>query len=144
MIKLVFNNGTEDTFLLVENVFEYTYNAIKTVLKITIREEDYTYEQFSSELKKCTGKLFAYDLREEEGETKEVLIGEYNGYDLGDYGFVANMINHKWNVDLSKEGSYEMRLKANEDATEGAYALIEELYNVIADLTAKVEALEAK
>ena len=107
MIKTVrFFNGKTQIVLEVENCFEYTYNAMKTVLKLTILESKQSYDTIS-ELKKCEGRIAFYE--DEDFKT------DYEGYNLGAKGFTANYMDGIFNIELAKESSYSVRLDKIEE-----------------------------
>ena len=99
--KITFNNGTEEKTLIVQNCFAYTYNAMKTVLKLDIAEADHSYDEIT-ELKKCEGKISYYE--------DDVLKSEYEGFNLGSKGFIVNCAEGNFNVEMAQESSYSIRL----------------------------------
>ncbi len=117
-MQIKFNNGTEEKALNVQNCFVYTYNAVKTVLKLIISESNHAYAEVA-ELKNCTGKICLY-----EGEE---LKSEYTGYNLGAEGFTCNYTNGTFNVELTHEGSTELRLSALESTIDDILAILETL-----------------
>lgn len=107
--QITFNNGTDEITLTVQNAFTYVYNAMKTVLKVVINESDHTYAEIA-ELKNCADKISYYV----DGELK----AEYEGYCLGNEGFNLNYKDGVFNVELTQETSYEVRLSRLENTTE--------------------------
>lgn len=118
MKQITFNNGTEDVTLTIQNIFAYTYNATKNVLKISVSEADHTFEEIA-ELKKCTGKI----VFTEDGSVKS----EYTGYKTGDRGFICNYAGGVFDVEVERESALDIRI----DIVDG---LIEELNEVLLEL----------
>ena len=116
MTKIKFNNGTTEKSLEVESIFAYTYNAMKTVLKIQILESKHSFEEVA-ELRKCVGKIKVYEVTD-----TEKLVGEYSGFTLGDKGFVsnykANGNDMMFDIEITQESSYEVRLESIESTIE--------------------------
>ena len=98
---ITFNNGEEDVTLTVQDVMSYTYNAMRTVLKIHVSEEDQSFAEIS-ELKKCTGRI-TYKVDDE-------VVSEYTGYNKGVKGFTANWKDGLFDIELEKMLEEDNRL----------------------------------
>ena len=126
MIKtILFNTGTEDVTLTVQNCFAYTYNAVKTVLKLNILEADHSFAEVSK-LKENKGTI----VYREDGEIKT----EYDGYTLGAVPFKCNYSNGSFDIEMDREDDTEIRLQQLESA-------VDELSGVVSDLAEALDEL---
>ena len=118
MEKLItFNNGEEVKEIAVTNIFAFTYNALKTVLKIQIEGAKASFEDIQSLAQNDGAITYLVD-----GEIKAV----YTGYEYGDAGLTINFdaLNDMFNVEIVQKGSLEERISACEDAIEALMGMI--------------------
>ena len=115
---ITFNNGEEDKTLTVTNCFAYTYNALKTVLKLTFSESDTSFTDVEA-LKQNTGDITYL----EDGEVKSVYIG----YAFAENGFICNYADGIFNVEITQTGALDRRVSACEEAIESLMMIIGEM-----------------
>lgn len=126
MKTITFNNGTEEITLVVQNCFAYTYNAMKTVLKLNIAESDHSFEEVSK-LKENKGTI----VYREDGVVKT----EYDGYTLGAVPFKCNYFNGcSFDIEMDRENNTEIRLQQLELA-------VDDLSGVVSDLAEALDEL---
>ena len=110
-----FNNGTEDIDLTVQNCYSYTYNAMKTVLKLTINETDHSFAEIE-QLKNNIGDI-SYIV---DNEVRSI----YSGYEYPDKGFNCNYSDGVFELELTQSGSLDVRVTALEEAVEAIMMII--------------------
>lgn len=125
MKTITFNNGTEEITLVVQKCFAYTYNAMKTVLKLNIAESDHSFAEVSK-LKENKGTI----VYREDGEVKT----EYDGYTLGAVPFKCNYSNGSFDIEMNREDGTEIRLQQLELA-------FDDLSDVVSDLAEALDEL---
>lgn len=118
MKTITFNNGTEDITLIVQNCFAYTYNALKTVLKLTFKESDCSFTDIEA-LKQNTGDI-VYSVDEE-------IKSLYSGYAYAENGFTCNYADGVFNVEITQTGALDKRVTACEEAIESLMMLFGEM-----------------
>ncbi len=116
MLKQIkFNNGTEEKILTVQSIFAYTYNAIKTVLKITLSEKDCSFSDIET-LKQNTGDITYV----EDDDVKSV----YSGYEYAEKGFICNYNEGIFDVEIAQSSEIEARVGACEEAIESIMLML--------------------
>jgi len=113
--KIIFNNGAEDIALVVQNCFSYTYNAMKTVLKLSISESDHSFAEIE-QLKDNIG-----DITYTEGDDVKSV---YSGYAYPENGFNCNYSNGLFDIEITQSGSLDVRVSALEEALEAVMMIL--------------------
>lgn len=117
--KIKFTVGNVTKEFEVKGIYPYLINPNqnKVVLRMTISEEDATYDDIYS-LKTCTGIIDQYDRTVTiDPETQEEVAGEwtkkttYENYNSGEISIAYQ--NGQYSVDLTRVGRYEQMVEQN-------------------------------